>query len=293
VSWARVENAEKGARRASYVALVDRCVAMTLAWGLKPLVAVLGTPGWANGNAGGLVPPRDPNDFRDFMQWAAQRYRGKVEAWQLYNEPNSTLFWRGTVADYVAVLKAGYAGAKLGDPSAEVVTGGIVFNDAAWIRELYANGAKDHFDVLGAHPYQAKGDEPPEHAPDENKWWFANLGKIRDVMVEYGDADAPIWITEFSYSAHANESIPPGSDFWWALGVTEEQQADYGVRALGYAQRNWPFVEVFVWYKDISLPLGGVSPGWFDLHTQSYGLLREDQSERPVYGAFKRYLTGS
>jgi hypothetical protein len=292
ISWARAETA-KGVYRTSYVHLLDHCVWLALSRGLRPFVVVLGTPGWANANAGGGAPPTDPNDFRDFMQWAAERYRGSVPAWQLYNEPNSRGFWTGTLANYVAALKAGYEGVKRGDPSATVVSGGIVFNDYAWVRELYAHGAKDHFDALGVHPYQSKADEPPEYAREsDSRWWFANLPRVREVMVENGDADAEIWITEFSYSAHTNEAVPPGNDFAWALGVTEQQQAEYGVRALDYARANWPYVGLFVWYKEISWPLGSLSPGWFDVHTQSYGLLRADQSERPAYRALKSYLTG-
>jgi hypothetical protein len=289
VSWARVEDVEKGARNTGYVRLLDRCVAMTLAHGLHPLVVVLGTPAWANGSRGS-EPPADASDFRDFMHWAAERYRQRVPAWQIYNEPNSTAFWTGTVAEYAAVLRAGFEGVKSGDPTATVVTGGIAFNDDAWVQELYANGARDHFDVLATHPYQAKGDEPPERPDDGHKWWFTHTPAVRQVMLDHDDADAKIWITEFAYSAHGNDSVPPGSDFFWALGVGEREQADYAVRALDHARRNWPFVELFAWYKDISWPLGGVSPDWFDLHSQSSGLLRADRSERPVYRALKAYL---
>jgi hypothetical protein len=286
VSWARTEHVQ-GARHAGYVELVDKCVAMANAHGLQPLVVVLGTPSWANGRAGGGSPPSDPNHFRDFMRWAAERYRGQVPAWQIYNEPNGSV----PVADYVSLLKAGYEGVKLGDPSATVISAGIVFNDVSWVHGLYENGAKDHFDALGAHPYQSKADEPPEYIREVSKWWFANLYKVHEAMAANGDGHKPIWITEFGYSAHSNATIP--LDSVWAFGVTEAQQADYSVRAFKYARANWPWLGIFFYYKEISWPLGSLSPSWFDLHTQGYGLLYANGTERPVYRALKTYLTGN
>jgi hypothetical protein len=291
-SWAQVENTGKGARNATQLALIDKCVGMIQQRGMQVFAVVAGTPGWANGNKGGGAPPTNPNDFKDFMQFVAERYNGKVSAWQLYNEPNNA-GWTGTIADYAAVLKAGNAGVKAVS-TATVVAGGITFNDFDWVRQLYANNVRGHFDALGVHPYPAKADEPPAYAPDGAKWWYPNLSAVRQAMVDNGDSGATIWITEMGYSAHTNELLPSlSSDYWWALGVTEAQQAQYGVDAMKYARANWPYVPVFIWYKELSWPLGTLSPNWFDLHVQNYGLLKSDQSPRPVYCAFKTYLTGS
>jgi hypothetical protein len=250
------------------------------------------TPGWANGNKGKTQPPTNVNDFGDFMSWATGQYPA-VKAWQIYNEPNNGDFWSSTTAQYVNVLKAGYAGVKSVNASDVVVTGGITFNNAAgWVAEIYANGAKGHFDAIGTHPYQVKADEPPEYAADANTWWFPNnTPAVRQVMVNNGDSAAKIWITEFGYSSHSNATVPAGTDYWWALGVTDAQQADFAVRAIKYVRANWPYVDAFFWYRERSNPLGSLSPDWFDLHTQNYALLRTDLSERPVLGALKQYLT--
>jgi len=293
VNWSTIEDLRKGARNSSAVELLDRCVDIIRARGFKVLATLWATPDWSGGGAS-TAPPARASDYGDFARWVAARLRGRVTAWQLWNEPNNTMFWTGTVAGYVDVLRAGYTGVKAGDPGALVVFGGTSFNDAAWIREAYAHGAKGSFDALATHPYQGRGDEPPERADDGSKWWFTHTPAVRQVMVDYGDAATPLWFTEFGWSAHANNTIPTGSDYNWARGVTEAVQADYAVRAINYARSNWSYVGPMFWYKDRSWSgVQTANPAWLDLHLEGYGLLRSDSSARPVYHALKKLLTGS
>jgi hypothetical protein len=69
--------------------------------------------------------------------------------------------------------------------------------------------------------------------------------------------------------------------------VTEAQQADYLLRAIGYTQANYPYVGVMFWYKERA------RPGSTDVVQEGYGLLEADFRERPVYTALKRFLTGA
>ena len=54
------------------------------------------------------------------------------------------------------MLKAAYTAVKAGDPDATVITGGILYNNTAFLEGLYTAGAGSSFDGLGIHPY-AKG----------------------------------------------------------------------------------------------------------------------------------------
>jgi polysaccharide biosynthesis protein PslG len=295
ISWKELQPTSATAYNTGYRDVLDKCVSKTVNAGLTPFIGVLGTPQWASGSSDWKTAPTNPDpDFKNFMQTMAARYPS-VAAWQIYNEPNQNTFWLGTIQQYVATLKAGYAGVKAGNPSAKVITGGTTFNDYDWVRSLYDNGGKGWFDGVGVHPYPAKADEPPEYVPGPERYWFPNLSKVRDVMVEKGDSAKTIWITEFGYSAHENHLLPSdSSDYWWARGVTETVQADFAIRAFEYARKNWAsFVPVFIWYKELSWPLGSLSPNWFDLHTQNYGLLRDNETPRPVYCSIKAYLTGA
>jgi hypothetical protein len=283
VGWGGIEDSGKGARNGWYIGMVDFCVEEARKRGLNVLVMLWLTPRWANGGQAERVPPTNPQDYADFARWAAERWRGKVQAWEIWNETVLNAFWLGTEAQYAALLKAAYPAIKAGDPAAKVVFAGMSHNDDAYLRRLYALGVKGSFDVVATHPYQGLGDAPPEHPDDGNRWWLTHVPAVRKVMVEHGDGGKPIWFTEFGWSAHANW---PGIANW-QRGVTPEQQADYAVRALRHTQANYPYVQVMFWYKERAHPQGNLP------YHEGRALLGSDLSERPVYRALRSYLTGS
>jgi polysaccharide biosynthesis protein PslG len=280
-AWSGIEATHKGDRSAWYLRMVDFCVDEARKRGLNVLVTLWSTPAWANGGQNERVPPSDPQNYADFARWAAGHWQGRVAAWEVWNEPDPhQTFWQGTTHQYVSLLKAAYSAFKTGDPNALVVLGGPSSNDDDWIRQVYQLGAKDSFDVLATHPYQGIADAPPEHPDDGNRWWFTHLPAVRNVMTDFGDAEKPVWFTEFGWAAHQNSPGMPD----WQRGVTLEQQADYLLRSIRYAKDHYPYVSVMFWYKERSRP--GPSPEpWHE----SRGLLYADLSERPVYRALKDY----
>jgi len=280
-SWAGIEDTAKGARNSWYIGMVDFCVDQARARGMNVLITLWMTPGWANGNRGNLVPPTNPQDYADFARWAAGYWRGRVAAWEVWNEPDpNQSFWQGTIDQYAGLLRSAYPAFKAGDPAAKVVLGGPSSNDDAWIRQMYARGTKDFFDVVSTHPYQGMADAPPEQADDGHIWWFTHLPAVRQVMLDYGDAAKPIWYGEFGWSAHTNWSGVQN----WERGVTPQQQGDYFVRALQYTEANYPYVTVAFWYKERT------QPGETNVHQAGYGLLNADMTERPVLGMLRTYL---
>ena len=127
---------------------------------------VAGTPAWAR--AGTRSPPSafaaDPADYGAFVGRIAGRYRGRVAAWELGNEPNHTKsFAVPDARRYLGFLRAGYRAIKAADPQAIVATGGIGGTRDArgdipgdeFVAQLYALGAQRWFDVLSYHPVVA------------------------------------------------------------------------------------------------------------------------------------------
>jgi hypothetical protein len=251
--------------------------------GLKVLVTAWRTPGWANGGAGELAPPANPADFRSFMTWLAGRFRGRVAAYEIWNEPDSRDFFTGTVAQYAALVRAAYPGVKAGDPAAQVVLGGPINNDTGWLRSVYQAGAGGSFDVLATHPYMGPSDLPPE-APDlrgDNIYLLTHVAAVHELMVANGDGAKPIWFTELGWSSHANG----GGEANWDRGVTLQQQADYTVRAIELARSRFPYVENMFLYNERNRATG-------DVQLDNYGIMWRDLSDKPVYAALRRYLAG-
>jgi len=224
-----------------------------------------------------VAPPTDPAAFARFADRLAQRFRGRVAAWEVWNEPNWPRFWSGSVDEYVALLKAAYPAFKAGDPAARVVFGGLAGNDVPWIRRAYDLGAKGSFDALATHVYTGPSDAPPE-----NDWNYAATAAVRAEMVRRNDAATPIWLTEFGWSAHPNTGEEGPGD----RGVTEEQQADYLERALELAGSRYPYVTHMFWYmeRDVS---------YWNAHEDSFGLLRNDLSHKPAFEAVRSILAAA
>ncbi|MBA3383436.1 MAG: cellulase family glycosylhydrolase [Actinobacteria bacterium] len=283
VQWVRIDvgwkslRPRRGSIGRAYQTRLDNCVDLARRRGFRVLLTLGWTPRWASADGDDRSPPTQARDYAAIAQWLARRYRGRVAAYEVWNEPNLTDFWTGTVEDYVRVLRAAYPAFKRGDRKALVVFGGPSGNDDVFIRRAYAAGARGSFDVMATHPYQGSADAPPEYVDDGERWWLTHVPSVRRAMIDAGDAKKPIWFTETGWSAHANDPDTAR----WRLGVDERIQADYATRMLRLVRTTYPYVTHVFWYSEWARLEGE------DVHLRGFGLLRPDLSPRPVYDALK------
>ena len=256
VSWQDVEGAGKG--QYDWTNL-DRIVDQVEQHGLKLIVRVSQDPDrpfWAGS------PPDNAGHFADFLAAIASRYQGRIQAYQVWNEPNLAREWGGRRPDpagYARLLKIAYSAIKGVDPNATVITAGmaptgtdteIAMPDMEFYDQMYAamKGNSDgYFDMLGVHA--AGFAAPPEISPDqtaadkpnyggERFFAFRHVEDVRKLMERYGDQDKRVAILEFGWTADNR----PDSPYFWhgaGAGIDEMVKADYLVRALKYAKENW------------------------------------------------------
>ncbi len=303
VQWAAMEP-QKGNYGTDTTAQLDQFVSGANAKGLKILLSVVKSPDWV-GAQGGL--PTKTQDFTDFMSFLTQRYKGKVQAYEIWNEENYAVETGGkvNVAAYLPILKAGFQAVKKTDPTAVVVFGGltptgvndpsIALNDVEYLRQIYAlNGGevKQYYDVLGAHPgsncnapdasfpanpqgCDVNGDGKPDFAND-NSFYFKRILDLRKVMEDAGEGQTKMWLTEFGWTT-ANQA----KGYEYGAFVSEAQQAQYLVRAIELG-KSYPWMGVmFVWnlnFATITQPSDEKYP---------WGVLKGDWSPRPSYTALK------
>ena len=255
-SWQDIEGAGKGHYDWSRT---DRIVDQVEQHGLKLIVRVSQDPDrpfWA-GN-----PPDNAQDFADFLSALAARYRGRIHAYQVWNEPNLAREWGGKRPDpagYARMLKLAYAAIKAQDPNAIVVTAGmaptgtdseIAMPDMTFYERLYQamGGRSDgYFDMLGVHAagYAAPPElDPAEAAANKERYGgyrffaFRHVEDVRDLMVRYGDREKRVVILEFGWTTDDR----PDSPYYWhgaGAGISESVKADYLVRAYQYAAEHW------------------------------------------------------
>jgi hypothetical protein len=240
----------------------------------------------------------DVQGWGDYVYDVVSRYRGRIAAYQICNEPNLAEMWHrpqhADPAEYVAFLREAYLRAKEADPNCIIVSAGLGVNggagalamdDVEFLRGMYAAGAKPCFDVLGSHPYGFG--YAPEDASSNPVHCFRRVEQQRAVMVQYGDAAKPIWLTEVGWITE-----PPlwcrtydGWSGWWWQRVSLQTQADYLVRAYRFARTNWPWIGVmFIWNMDYSL-----AP-WNDYCDPKswFAVLNHDGTPRPAYWELAR-----
>jgi hypothetical protein len=273
-AWREIEGMGKGQYDWE---VTDRIVAQVEEVGGLHLIARLDNdPSWASGRSYPndqdviMGPPQNLQDLADFCSAVATRYKGRIAAYQVWNEPNLAREWGGSPpnpAGYVELLKACYGAIKQADPDAIVISAGlapttrsdnVAMPDTAFLKQMYAAGAQPYFDALGAHGAGYKS--PPEKDPGEvaidpnyhnqgdpfcpgdpcRIYSFRHVEDLRQIMVDHGDSDKQVVVLEFGWTMDQR----PNSPYAWH-SVTEEEQADYFVRAYQYARENWqPWIGV-------------------------------------------------
>ena len=265
--------------------VTDQVVAGAEYYGLDLVVRLDQHPAWVSDAEPPLnAPPDALGDYQHFVERVAWRYRGRVRAYIIWNEPNLALEWGGKAPDpagYVQLLRVGYQAVKAGDPEAMVVAAGLAptngdgeraMDERAFLRGMYQAAAASYFDVLGAHPYGFG--LPPDAPADANDGLvFRRLEELRTIMREHGDGHKPVWITEMGWAVDAPSDQPD-------IAVSQEQQAAYLTGAVNQVRSQWPWVELLtIWnlsQPDPGDPFGG------------YSLIGPDGTPRPAYKALRR-----
>ena len=276
VPWFSIEPNRKGEYAWSEL---DGIMNQFSAGGLKVLLSVVKAPQWARpANTDRTVegPPANVQDLADSLAALAGRYKGKLQAIEVWNEQNLAYEWGHEALDagrYVDLLCASYRAIKAVDPSIAVISGGLTptgvtsplvsVDDLEYLRQMYARGCKACMDGLGAHPsgYNNPPDVRASYAdPNEpsfkghRSFYFQEtMLSYRDVMAANGDTAKLIWPTEFGWAS----SGTPNPGYEYARDVSEAEQAQYLVKAY-QMMKSWGWVgPAFCW----NLNFGVTRPG--------------------------------
>lgn len=278
--------------------LPDEVVAGAAYHGLQLIVRLDQHPAWASAAPLTLnAPPDRVDDYVRFVQRVAERYRGRVAAYIIWNEPNLAIDWGGQPPDplaYTEMLCQAYQAIKKADPAAKVVSAGLAttnqndaqaMDDRRFLETMLQNGAAFCFDVLGAHPYGFASSANAAHTENEG----LNLARIEEqyeLLVRYGASQKPVWATEMGWTVDGR-----GANQWQT--VTPEQQADYWIAALNRARDEWEWLElVTVWNLPSTHAETGVAPiDLLPVDFVGYSLIDNQGAPRPLYYALQNWLT--
>ncbi len=216
VNWSQIEQ-----RRGRFQwTVLDRIVRKARRHDLSILANISQAPRWARALLSEpSAPPQDPSTYARFSAAVAKRYRGKITHWEIWNEPNLNGSFGGIRTHgnapelYSRLLKPAYRAIHRVQRRPVVVAGALAagtdssssYSMSAFVRRMYDAGARGSFDALALHPYIGSGTDATRRRV------YADVQRVRRLMVEHHNKQLAIWWTELGHST-------------WAGGVSPQAQ---------------------------------------------------------------------
>ena len=196
-----------------------------------------------------------------YAETAARHFAGHGICYEIWNEPNTYGFWlpQPNAAQYAALSNSLIARVRLGDPQAQIVTGGLSGMDYVFLRDCLNDGAATGASAIGLHPYRWGAPETAE----------ADVSAWRSIVSETLSSNLPTWDTEWGYSAT-----------WFGDGHTSEARTRQAVMAARELLTAWSAGFPLIVYYD--LRDDGLDPSNAE---HNFGLLARDYSAKPAMQA--------
>ncbi len=198
--------------------------------GIQPVIAIWGTPAWANGGHGPNVAPQSASTFATFARAAAQQYPW-VRRWVVWNEPNQRRWLDppSPIAYVTKLLNPAAAAIKSVIPGAAIAGGATAprgsrggTSPVDFIRAMGRAGAT--LDAYAHHPHSLSPAETPSTGGCARctTITMATLERLLDETRKAFGTRTRIWLTELGYQTNPPDRI---------LGVTWTRQARFNAEA--------------------------------------------------------------
>lgn len=298
---------------------LDRAVNTVRAQGIKVLISVTGpAPAWANRKKkcevrqGADFNP-NPTEYGKFAKLVAQRYKGRVDQYSVWNEPNrkgwlQPVKTQGT--QYQKLYAAGYKAIKSADKKAKVFIGelapfaskpGVAQDPLDFLRQLTCTDSRFkplrgkkcpsfRADGFAHHPYDFSR-SPTQKNPSKDAVTIANLGSLTSALDKLKAAKRltpnrgsrmDLQLTEYGYFG----TKEPGGR---AKVFPESTRAKYLVQGFKIAQKN-PRVKQMLQFLLVRYPGAGTVDPPFDFDTS---IVRLDGAPLGAYNALSKWATAA
>ncbi len=242
---------------------VDRAIATAREQNLEVVLVLDGAPAWAvaptqagvaEDTANPLAPPHDVRDFGQFAATAAQRYRGDIAAYQIWDEPNIAPHWGARWADphgYFHLLREAANSVHSADPDAPIMLAALApttandganLSDLTYLHQLYSLGAAEFFDIVAAQAYGF--DQAPTADPAPDQLNFRRPELIYEIMQGHGDGQTAVWITAWGWWTPLPTQTIEQSPW---RGIDASQLSHYLQTGYRLAFERWPWAGPMAW----------------------------------------------
>lgn len=255
MSWGEVQTGPDAfAQNTSY----DSAATVQAKYGLKVLQVFHNTPAWAmdrdlDGEQAAGRFPRDLRHLYSFCKAMAQRYDGRILAWEPWNEANIPMFGGHTIDEMCTHQKAAYLAFKAAKCDLTVCWN--VYAESGTplhVQGILDNEAWPYFETYNIHTYTKPDDYLDAFAPARQ----AACGR-------------PIWLTECGIG------LPWQTERPWSELSPEDERRQAQFIAQSYASSLFAGVN-----RHFFFILGNYAENKIQ-----FGILRHDQTPRPAYVA--------
>ncbi|MBP7494630.1 MAG: hypothetical protein KA771_03980 [Spirochaetales bacterium] len=216
------------------------------------------------------IEPENIPYFLQYVEVVVRRYRGKIGAYEIWNEPNWT-FWKGSNEDFFQLCTAAARRIKEVAPESYVVIGSFLRVPDSFIQGLFQAGAFSYADGVSFHPYALDSDGV-----------VGQYDKLVRILKEEG-FQGDVWVTEVGY--------PTGG-----LYITRVSEGEFPARVIktlvGLLTRG---ARVVFWYELFDKFPEGKAPNPFNSEL-FFGLAYPDYSLKSgamAYGLTARKIAGA
>jgi hypothetical protein len=277
LSWNRVEPSNVPPTQYNWAAY-DQSFKALAERGLQPITVIQDCPTWACSRTDGPIRAERVGDFVEFMGALTARYSKaayNAHYWEFWNEPDSTASagginynWGMYGARYAAMLGAVRPAMKAADPAAQLVLGGVAYDNfqesggpfyRRFVDDVLDAGGGQHLDAFNFHYYV------------QNIHWCSFTAKLNELRAKLKarGLNLPIMSTETGYTSDPN------------FGSSDDTQSLYVAQA--YAQTAGEGMLSTTWFliKDFNTNV----PGWQIF--QKSGLIDRAGAPKPSHQSYK------
>jgi hypothetical protein len=206
----------------------------------RVIVTLVSAPNWAAQYPNSVINSASLDDFANYVGALAERYDGDgiadapgspvVNYWEIYNEPdaNDAVFkyegWGAYPEDYAATLKLAHDAIKAHNPKAQVLLGGLAYDDfeeegghfvRSFLDGVLEAGGGEYFDIMNFHSFPLFGPRWVKRinpgCVDSNTCLGPGLLEkteyVRQKLASY-QLDKPIMVTESGWHSDLAPDLP-------------------------------------------------------------------------------------
>jgi Beta-galactosidase len=288
---------------------LDNLVARAKSAGITSIVYTLyETPAWASSKAtqscfatqkfgilGCAAPPEYLSDWDTFVTALATRYKGEIQYYELWNEPNVPSEYSGNVSEMVTLARHAYDTIKSIDPAAMVLTPGVSVAGIApyspgcspgtcWLAEYLQDGGGDYADGVAFHGKTCLADNSvcaqegiacpkAEIESCAGSSLVAQIDAVRSLMATYGISSEPLINTEGGYADEVGQQ-----NLW---GTADQQTAFLSRFFMIQAGEG---IKIVVWFSWLANRQSGLT---------GFGTSAAEQESNQAYGQMHDWLLGA